>query len=188
MRSRTKATLKNFGKSVCLHVEEATQLSFNSIIIPDSAEQYGRYSTQLLVKETHDIYTFALNHNIHIETLFQAALILLLKMYTQQSQVILGITTSNGTIDLNNIGNRVGLFCSTLPLIINTNFQENIISFLKLIEKEVQLIKTHSYSTLNQIQSFSGIKQSLFNVLFVYNDIIQDDNINQNICHSKAIN
>ena len=55
-------------------------------------------------------------HSLTLNTVIQGAVGLVLKTYTQQQEVVLGVTVSGRSIDLPGVEEMVGLFINTLPL------------------------------------------------------------------------
>ncbi|MEI6628483.1 MAG: condensation domain-containing protein, partial [Alphaproteobacteria bacterium] len=157
-----------FWKDYLAHMEGPTLLSFKDIINKNPEKDYDTYSLQLSVEETEQLRKFAQEHNLTLNTVIQGAVGLVLKTYTQQPEVIMGVTVSGRTMNLPGVEEMVGLFINTLPLRIVPQPRENITSFFKRLQEQAQTLNDYCYTPLAQIQSWTGINQSLFNVIFVF--------------------
>ena len=71
----------------------------------------------------------------------------------------------------------VGLFINTLPLKITSHPTEDTLTFLKNLQEQTQRLNEYAYTPLAQIQSWSGINQSLFDVIFVFENYPLDEEI-----------
>ena len=100
---------------------------------------------------------------------------MVLKTYTQKEEAVMGVTISGRSIDLAGVEEMVGLFINTLPLKISSRPTEDTITFLKTLQEQTQRLNEYAYTPLAQIQSWSGIIQSLFDVIFVFENYPFDE-------------
>ena len=166
-----------FWKDYLASLEEPTKLSFSSLIEENPEKDYDTYSIAFSIEETDEIKAFAGQHGLTLNTVIQGALGLVLKVYTQQQEVVMGVTVSGRSIDLPGAEEMVGLFINTLPLKITSHPAEDTLSFLKSLQEQTQKLNEYAYTPLAQIQSWSGINQSLFDVIFVFENYPLDEEI-----------
>ncbi|MEI6628852.1 MAG: AMP-binding protein, partial [Alphaproteobacteria bacterium] len=145
-----------------------TLLSFKDIINKNPEKDYDTYSLKLSGEETKQLRKFAQDQQLTLNTVIQGAVGLVLKTYTQQSEVIIGVTVSGRTINLPGVEDMVGLFINTLPLRISPQPEETILAFLHRLQEQAQILNDYCYTPLAQIQSWAGVNRSLFDVIFVF--------------------
>ena len=129
------------------------------------------------MKKQKKLRDFAQQHGLTLNTIIQGAVGLVLKTYTQQQEVVMGVTVSGRNIDLPGVEEMVGLFINTLPLKITLRPAEDTLTFLKNLQEQTQKLNEYAYTPLAQIQSWSGINQSLFDVIFVFENYPLDEKI-----------
>ena len=166
-----------FWKDYLASLEGPTQLSFSNIIEENQEKDYDAYSCAFSVEETQEIKAFAQQHDLTLNTVIQGAVGLVLKTYTQQEEVVLGVTVSGRSIDLPRSEEMVGLFINTLPLKITSQPTEDTLTFLKNLQEQTQRLSDYAYTPLAQIQSWSGINQSLFDVILVFQNYPFDEKV-----------
>jgi hypothetical protein len=168
LQQQDMAKAERFWKEYLAGIEGPTHLSFKDIIEKNSDKDYDTYSLELSVEETDQLKGFAQDHNLTLNTLIQGAVGFVLKTYTQQSEIVMGVTVSGRSINLPGIEEMVGLFINTLPLRISPSSEDNVLSFLTNLQEQTQKLNDYAYTPLAQIQSWSGINQSIFDVIFVF--------------------
>ncbi|MEP4197321.1 MAG: amino acid adenylation domain-containing protein [Aliishimia sp.] len=118
------------------------------------------------------LQTAAENYNVTLNTLFQAALSLVLRRYQADPTVCFGVTTSgrNGQPD----GPAVGLYISTLPMIATFDFAETG-RWLTHIQQTALGLLDHEGDALSQIASQAPQGGgALFDTLFVFENYPMD--------------
>jgi Condensation domain len=157
-----------FWKDYLLNLEGPTRLSFKDIIEENQEQDYDTYALVLSLEETDQIRSFAGEYHLTLNTVIQGAVALVLKTYTQQPEITIGITVSGRSIPLPGVEEMVGLFINTLPLRVSFQPEESLVSFLTNLQEQAQKLNEHTYIPLAQIQSWAGFNQSLFDVIFVF--------------------
>jgi len=157
-----------FWKNYLSALEGPTQLSFKGIIEKNKEKDYDAYAIELSLEETESIKKFAANHQLTLNTILQGAVGSVLRTYTQQQEVILGVTVSGRSIPLTGIENMVGVFINTLPLRIAFKQGEDFLSFFKSLQEQTQMLNEYAYISLAQIQSWAHKNGKLFDVIFVF--------------------
>ena len=108
----------------------------------------------------------------------QGAVAIFLSNYVPGKEVIYGVTVSGRNIELTGVEEMVGPFINTLPLKIILNMDDNVILFLKNIQKQTQKLNNFAYTPLSEIQSWAKItnkRQSLFDVILVFENYPFDE-------------
>jgi amino acid adenylation domain-containing protein/non-ribosomal peptide synthase protein (TIGR01720 family) len=146
-------------------------------------------------KELHDTLPKALsqklmqaakNYKITLSDICQFAWGYLLRRYTNQNDILFGITVSGRSIELPQIEDMLGLFINTLPQRLKINNDELIRDVLQKTHRQVVGMNKFSYIPLSKIQSLMEEKddENLFNTLFIFEgtkihgDVSKDSGIN----------
>ncbi|MCB1145118.1 MAG: AMP-binding protein, partial [Leptospiraceae bacterium] len=146
-------------------------------------------------KELHDILPKTLsqklmraakNYKITLSDICQFAWGYLLRRYTNQNDILFGITVSGRSIELPQIEDMLGLFINTLPQRLRINDDELIRDVLQKIHCQVVGMNKFSYIPLSKIQSLMEERdgENLFNTLFIFEgtkihrDVSKDSGIN----------
>ena len=157
-----------FWKDYLANFEEPTRLSFKDTIQENNKNDYDTYSLDLSLEETEKIKNFAQQNGLTLNTLIQGAIGTVLKGYTQQEEIVMGVTVSGRSMNLPGVEEMVGLFINTLPLRMFFNAKENTLSFLSNLQKQTQKLNEHAHTSLAQIQSWANIRGRLFDVIYVF--------------------
>ncbi|MBL8675864.1 MAG: amino acid adenylation domain-containing protein, partial [Alphaproteobacteria bacterium] len=173
---------EKFWKDTLHNLEEPTRLSFKGLIHSTSAKDYDTYHTVLSENDTENLRKFAQDHGLTLNTLLQGAVGAVLKAYTRQKEIVLGVTISGRSINLPGIEDMVGLFINTLPLCMEFKSEDTILSFLHTLQQNTQKLNDYAYASLAQVQSWSGMNQSLFDVLFVFENYPVEENVKTPKC------
>ena len=159
-----------------LSAVEPTRLSFKDMIQETQEKDYERASCVLSLDETEKIKTFAREQGITLNTVVQGAVGIVLQTYTQQKDVVMGVTVSGRNIDLSGIEEMVGLFINTLPLKITYLSEETVLSFLNRLQEQTQKLNDYAYTPLAHIQSWVKAEKGLFDVIFVFENYPLEEN------------
>jgi amino acid adenylation domain-containing protein/non-ribosomal peptide synthase protein (TIGR01720 family) len=89
----------------------------------------------------------------------------LLQVYSGSKQTIVGTTVSGRDLPVAGIEQSVGLYINTLPLIIDWENDNTILSQLHLLQDQLRGLSTHSFANLAKLQRDG---ERLFHSLFVY--------------------
>jgi amino acid adenylation domain-containing protein/non-ribosomal peptide synthase protein (TIGR01720 family) len=150
-----------------------TKLS-DSVIKKDRSyteEEFCNYQYVLPPEQSQLLKDFAKTEQMTLNILFQAAWYLLLRYYTQQSDVTFGAIQSGRSIPIEGIDHMIGLFINALPIRANFEDQESTIKdLLRNLSKSLPQLQKSSHVPLFEIQKWAGIreKNALFDTLFVF--------------------
>ena len=168
---------EEFWKKTLYDLEGPTRLSFKGLIDKNPKKDYDTHHTSFSRNDTESLRKFAQDHNLTLNTLIQGAIGFVLKTYTRQEEIVLGVTVSGRSIDFPGIEDMVGLFINTLPLRMAFNQREFLLPFLHTLQKTTQQLNEYAYVSLAQVQTWSGLNQSLFDVLFIFENYPLDESI-----------
>ena len=166
---------ETFWKEYLSSLEGPTRLSFKDIIEANPEKDYDTYSVAFSVEETEEMKKFASQYNLTLNTLIQGIVGTVLRTYTQQEDIVMGVTVSGRNMDLPGIEEMVGLFINTLPLRMVYNPEESYLSFFKNLQDQIQKLNEYTYTSLAQIQSWARLDKGLFDVLFVFENYPLDE-------------
>ncbi|WP_110186188.1 non-ribosomal peptide synthase/polyketide synthase [Pokkaliibacter plantistimulans] len=146
----------------------------------DAQGGYGLHQLQLDQAQTAQLYQFARQQKVTLNTLVQGAWLQLLKGYSGQSTVCAGATVAGRPAQLPGIEQQVGLFINTLPLISRIDPQQQVGDWLRQLQQHNLAAREHEYLPLYQLQRlFSAARQALFDTLVVFENYPVDQALGQ---------
>jgi amino acid adenylation domain-containing protein len=159
-----KQKLQGFTAATPLTVEKLLPKTENSNI------SYGEQQIQLTVSATEALQSFARQNRLTLNNLVQATWGLLLSRYSQESDVVFGVTVSGRPPSLLGVESIVGLFINTLPMRVQVSAETKILDLLKDLQAQQIECEQYSYSSLADIQGWSDIPRgtSLFESILVF--------------------
>ncbi|TQV85971.1 non-ribosomal peptide synthetase/type I polyketide synthase [Aliikangiella coralliicola] len=161
--------------------ETPTQLHDSRQEIDIESTAMGEESIKLEASLYQQIDSFAKKHHLTQNTLIQAAWSLVIQLYSQQQDIVFGVTCSGRPASLSQVEDRVGLYINTLPLRVQFDSQMNCLQWLKDLQKNQSGMLDYQYSSLTDIQRQSSVAgdQVLLNILLVCENYPINDAINQ---------
>ncbi|OJX07686.1 MAG: hypothetical protein BGO76_09010 [Caedibacter sp. 38-128] len=131
---------------------------------------YGETNYTLPKELSQKLIKVAKNCKITLSDVCQFAWGYLLSCYTNQDDVLFGITVSGRSIDLAHIENMLGIFINTLPQRININDKESLEDTLQKMHLQTINMQKYSYIPLSKIQRLAEDQdgENLFNTLFIF--------------------
>lgn len=123
---------------------------------------------QLDEDKTAQIESYAQKHRITVNTVMQGVWSYLLHRYTDNRDVVYGVTVSGRPGDLAGVEKRVGMYINTLPLHSMMQEEQKVAEWLQEIQANQALSRQHQYTPLNEIQGWSAVKGDLFDTLLVF--------------------
>jgi amino acid adenylation domain-containing protein/non-ribosomal peptide synthase protein (TIGR01720 family) len=161
---------ERFWRSYLDGLESGTLLPFVSATI-DRNKGAGTYRLSELAfgeERSMRIQAFARNHQLTVNTVVQGVWSYLLSRYSNQSDVVYGVTVSGRPYDLPEAQDRVGLYINTLPLRVQVRSSETIAAFLRNLQTVQARARDYQYTPLSTIQSWQGIRGDLFDSILVF--------------------
>lgn len=140
----------------------ATSLSIDAAPggLPNPTATFGRQETGLSAEMTAAMQAFAQQHRITVNTLFQAAWALLLNRYGGEEDVVFGITVHGRPTNLSGFESMVGLFINAIPVRVQILPTSSVLEWLNVLQMEFADLLRYGYSSLVEIQSWTGIPRN----------------------------
>ncbi|MDN4544791.1 amino acid adenylation domain-containing protein [Pseudomonas sp. C32] len=157
-----------FWKDKLNNLEGATHLAR---ALPVKAPQAGYHAiyTHLSAEQSARLQAFAQQQQVTLNTLVQAAWLLLLQRYTGQRTVTFGATVSGRPETLTGSENMLGLFINTLPVVNTVPTEARVGDWLREIQAYNLDIRDFQQTPLGDIQRWAGQGgQSLFDSIIVF--------------------
>lgn len=140
--------------------EQQTQNS--SILLPSYPP-----TLRLTAAETATLQSFLRSHRLTLNTFLQGIWALLLYSYSGSADVLFGATVSGRQGDLPGVEAIVGLLINVLPVRVQVDVEQNILTWLQDLQVEQAAASRYGYASPDQIQSWSEVSGRLFESLLV---------------------
>ncbi|WP_248796631.1 non-ribosomal peptide synthetase [Pseudomonas sp. MWU13-2105] len=112
---------------------------------------------------------FARERKVTLNTLMQAAWLLLLQRYTGQDCVAFGATVAGRPTDLPGVEQQIGLFINTLPVVASPDARLTVGEWLQQVQDLNLALREHEQTPLYEIQRWAGLGAGgLFDSLLVF--------------------
>ncbi|OIN45327.1 non-ribosomal peptide synthetase [Pseudomonas costantinii] len=135
----------------------------------DGERGHGDHFQTLDANATHTLETFARQQKVTVNTLVQAAWLLLLQRYTGQETVAFGATVAGRPADLPGIEQQVGLFINTLPVIGTPRPDQSVSSWLQAVQAQNLSLRDFEHTPMADIQRWAGQGgEALFDNILVF--------------------
>ncbi|PSB59548.1 non-ribosomal peptide synthetase [Chamaesiphon polymorphus] len=137
-----------------------------------SALTSGSYIARLQLppETTATLQQFVRQHQLTMSNLIQGAWALLLGRYSDERDVVFGVTVSGRPAALAGVEEIVGLFINTLPLRVAITDEIEVLPWLQTLQAQQQEIDRYAYTPLVEIQGWSEIPAgaALFESIVVF--------------------
>jgi amino acid adenylation domain-containing protein len=129
----------------------------------------GNFRARLTKDSKNKIEDFVKKHKITLASLLYSAWGLLLQRYNNNDDVIFGTTVSGRTANVHGIQEIVGLFINTIPLRIQSLYNEKTGDFLSRVNKTLQIREEYEATSLVNIKAWSeiGAGEELFDSIVI---------------------
>ncbi len=166
-----------------------TPLVMDNAVEYDEVKEDYSYVQDMLSKEvTETLQNLARTHQVTLNTFMQGAWALLLSIYSGEDDVLFGATVSGRPPELLGSETMLGIFINTLPVRIQVSPNENLLTWIKDIQKQQSELRQYEFSALTQIQGWSQVPRDmpLFESIFVFEnypveEAMKEDNSSVNI-------
>ncbi|CAN7654321.1 non-ribosomal peptide synthase/polyketide synthase [Pseudomonas brassicacearum] len=163
------AASEAFWTPVLQRLEAPTRLA--DVIAPpaQAGTGYGDHVQVLDETLTRRLEAFARASKVTVNTLVQAAWLLLLQRYTGKDTVAFGATVAGRPADLPGIEQQIGLFINTLPVIASPQAGQSLDSWLQAVQAQNLALREFEHTALLDIQRWAGQGgEALFDSLLVF--------------------
>ncbi|MDC0689465.1 amino acid adenylation domain-containing protein [Mitsuaria sp. RG] len=129
----------------------------------------GEYPVLLDPQRTQRLGEFAREQRVTLNTLVQAAWLLLLQRYTGQSSVTFGATVAGRPAELPGVEEQLGLFINTLPVIASPRPEQTVGDWVQQVQALNLALREHEHTPLYEIQRWAGWSgEALFDNILVF--------------------
>ena len=170
LQQQDSAVGEAFWRQRLAQLDEPTHLSRSvAKTVAHGAGEYAEVLCELDNAQTQRLAAFARAHQVTLNTLVQAAWLLLLQRYTGQTSVACGVTVSGRPAQLANVEQQVGLFINTLPLIAVPDAAQSVSDWVRAVQALNLEMRDHEHTPLFEIQRWAGSAgEALFDTLVVF--------------------
>ncbi|WP_317847587.1 non-ribosomal peptide synthetase [Pseudomonas sp. HTZ2] len=157
---------QDFWSAQLAPLEEPTLLA-NGAQAEPGATGFGEYFQVLDPATSERLGAFARQHKVTLNSLVQAAWLLLLQRYSGQACVAFGATVAGRPVDLPGIEQQLGLFINTLPVIARPEPGQSVAQWVQAIQALNLDLREYEHSPLAEVQRLAGLG-NLFDTLLVF--------------------
>ncbi|MES2259416.1 MAG: amino acid adenylation domain-containing protein [Pseudomonadota bacterium] len=175
LQQRDGAASETWWRAQLARLDSPTRIA-GTLPHPDAGHGHGERQLALDAAATRSLQEFAMRERVTVNTVVQAAWVLLLNRYTGQETVCFGATTSGRPADLAGADRMQGLFINTLPMICRVDPGAAIGDWLRALQGHNLEAREHEYTPLYEIQRWAGQGgQGLFDSLLVFENYPVDE-------------
>ncbi|MCU1760280.1 amino acid adenylation domain-containing protein, partial [Pseudomonas sp. 14P_8.1_Bac3] len=169
LQRQDTAASEAFWTPALRELEEPTRLAQTVLHPTESSEGYGDHFQVLDAELTARLGEFARASKVTVNTLVQAAWLLLLQRYSGKDTVAFGATVAGRPADLSGVEQQIGLFINTLPVIATPRAGQSLDSWLHAVQAQNLALREFEHTPLFDIQRWAGQGgEALFDTLMVF--------------------
>ncbi|WP_342089478.1 condensation domain-containing protein, partial [Dyadobacter sp. OTU695] len=159
MDSKDAGSSQSYWREYLSGLETGSLLPFigPSAVRTKGVGEYKELSLRLDASESVQVESYGQKHRLTVNTIMQGVWAYLLHSYTGQSDVVYGVTVSGRPDDLAGVERRIGMYINTLPLHGHIEPSMGIVEWLTGIQASQLASREHQYSSLSDIQQWTGI-------------------------------
>ncbi|MGH6649389.1 amino acid adenylation domain-containing protein, partial [Aquabacterium sp.] len=141
---------------------------------------HGEHAATLGADQVERLVKVARTERITANTLIQAAWALLLQSQLGREAVCFGSTTAGRPTALAGIGQTVGLFINTIPVVAAPRPEQGVGDWLRELQAQGAASREHEHTPLAQVQrQFDAQGRSLFDSIIVFENYPLDEALKQ---------
>ncbi|MDD0977658.1 amino acid adenylation domain-containing protein, partial [Pseudomonas fontis] len=172
LQAQDGAASEAFWKQQLANLDEPTRLVQLLGGLGEAADAaYGQADLHQRIESagTRKLSEFARQQKVTVNTLLQAAWLVLLQRYSGQSTVTFGATVAGRPAELEGVEQQVGLFINSLPVIASPAPQQTVGDWLQQVQAQNLALREHEHTPLFEIQRWAGQSgTALFDSLLVF--------------------
>ncbi|MEO7156965.1 MAG: condensation domain-containing protein, partial [Vicinamibacterales bacterium] len=140
-------------------------------------EDYDSYADFVDAAETAALQAFARRHQLTVNTVVQGAWALLLSRYSEEQDVVFGVTSAGRPVDLPGVESVVGMFVNTMPMRTNVSPSTPVLQWLKDIQDRNAAMRQYEHTPLNRIHGWTEVPRrlSLFSTILGFENYPVED-------------
>lgn len=156
------AKTENFWRQKLAGIKAPTPLNYiENRKLTLKEERYDQEKLKLSEERTKALLSFTAQNRLTLATLINGIWSILLSRYTGRSNVVYGCTVTGRPVDLAEVESMVGVFINTLPMNLKLNTEQDLMSWLQVIQTQLVELRQHEYTSLTQIQGWSEVPRDL---------------------------
>ncbi|MQA57983.1 condensation domain-containing protein, partial [Pseudomonas piscis] len=162
---------ERFWKEQLLALDEPTRLA--QAVGRDAqvlgARGHAKHLHALDIAQTRRLGEFARQQKVTVNTLVQAAWLLLLQRCTGQDTVVFGATVSGRPAELKGVEQQIGLFINTLPVVATPRPDMLASDWLQAVQARNLALRDYEHTPLYEVQRWAGQGgEALFDNILVF--------------------
>ncbi|NWD26683.1 amino acid adenylation domain-containing protein, partial [Pseudomonas yamanorum] len=158
---------QQFWREQLATLEAPTRLAQHGVAV--AGEGYGQQVEVIEAEQVRHLAAFAREQKVTVNTLLQAAWLLLLQRCTGQQTVAFGATVAGRPTELPGALQQIGLFINTLPVIARPEPQCSVGVWLQQVQDINLGLREYEHTPLFDIQRWAGQSgEALFDSLLVF--------------------
>ena len=166
---RDQQASRDFWTTALADLDEPTRLAGALSGGQHAASGYADHEHVFSETLTADLNRFAREQKVTLNTLVQAAWLLLLQRYTGQDHVAFGATVAGRPTDLPGVEQQIGLFINTLPVVAAPSAEIVVSQWLQQVQDVNLALREHEHTPLYDIQRWAGAGNgALFDSILVF--------------------
>ena len=147
-----RETLKGFRTPTPLVIERSSGRGLDEPVV-SHAEQRQSLSREA----TKALELLGRRQQLTLNTIVQGAWALLLSRYSGEEDIVFGTTVSGRSAPLAGIETMLGLFINTLPVRVRVPADEDVVSWLRMLQDRLVELRRFEWSPLAQVQGWSEV-------------------------------
>ncbi|MCG8296358.1 non-ribosomal peptide synthetase [Pseudomonas entomophila] len=168
LQGQDLALSEAFWRDQLAPLETPTRLA-HALPAPQAEAGHGDHYQRFTPAFSERLGTFARQQKVTVNTLVQAAWLLLLQRCTGQDCVAFGATVAGRPAQLPGIEQQIGLFINTLPVIARPGLAQRLGDWLQQVQGINLALREHEHTPLYEVQRWSGQgSDALFDTLLVF--------------------
>ncbi|MCP5053298.1 MAG: hypothetical protein GY940_39400, partial [bacterium] len=116
-----------------------------------------RYTLEIPETLTDGVIDFVKKKKVTMASILYSTWGILLQKYNNGSHVMFGTTAGSRTTSINDVGNIVGLFINTIPLVIKSPGDSTLLELVRNISDSLKIRKKYESHPLMDIRAYSRL-------------------------------
>ncbi|WP_331831757.1 amino acid adenylation domain-containing protein [Pseudomonas sp. LH21] len=168
LQGQDQQASETFWRGQVAELQEPTRLvqAFKSSV---QGQGHGALALRFEAQQTRQLADFARDQRVTLNTLVQAAWLLLLQRYTGQASVTFGATVAGRPAELPGVEEQLGLFINTLPVVASPRPEQTVGDWVQQVQALNLALREHEHTPLYEIQRWAGWSgEALFDNILVF--------------------
>src|SRR6185503_17409375 len=148
---------------------------------PENQPVYAEPRLLLSEAETERVKEGAREARVTVNTIVAGAWAVLLARYSQEEEVVYGVTVAGRPAELEGVERMVGLFINTLAVRAKVKWEKEVGEWLREQQQQQAEMREYEYSPLMKVQGWSevGSGEALFDTLLVYENYPVEETVRE---------